>query len=334
MAKVTVGVPSYNRPELLKEALESVQQQTYGDFVVLVADNASTKDIKSVVDSMKDDRFTLHRHTNNIGSRDNWKYLFKTPNTEYYAFLHDDDVWMPNHLAEAISEFDANPTAGMYSCKARYFGNKNDLHCTSFRPNQTGCECIPKEEAAVAWLYGCIVACSSVVMRSKLLSNVGFGPSGLRVVLDWLVFARMSMRHTWLFNGSENVMYRWHNNNDSLVITKKQRRTNIERRYVIRTIAGEMFKADLTSVHDAYKIISTWPLINRVDAMIAMSSIDSSYKVQQLGRMLYCKYIEDGIWLETSGHMNLSRKLGGSYLKVCDIFDRIRCGWWPIGDEK
>src|SRR4030043_1639450 len=94
----TVVIPTYNRSAFLKEALQSVLDQTFQDFEVLVIDDHSTDNTKEVVESFYDDRITYilnDRARGGAGTRN--AGIFRARG-EWVAFLDDDDIWLPKRL--------------------------------------------------------------------------------------------------------------------------------------------------------------------------------------------------------------------------------------------
>src|SRR5689334_19803991 len=70
---VTVAIPTFDRPALLREALESVLRQDLKEFEVLVVDDASPCDVAAVVESFGDPRLRLIRQPRNVGMLRNWR---------------------------------------------------------------------------------------------------------------------------------------------------------------------------------------------------------------------------------------------------------------------
>src|SRR3954451_12801389 len=91
---VTVVIPSYNRPEFLRAALQTVLAQEFQDFSVLVADDASSFDVAALVQTFGDPRLQLKRQPSNVGLLQNWRAALCTPTTRYVACLDDDDLWL------------------------------------------------------------------------------------------------------------------------------------------------------------------------------------------------------------------------------------------------
>jgi len=61
-------LPAY-KATFLKEAIESILAQTYGDFELIIVDDASPEDLGSIVGSFHDSRISYHRNAVNIGAR-------------------------------------------------------------------------------------------------------------------------------------------------------------------------------------------------------------------------------------------------------------------------
>ena len=99
---VSVIIPTYNRAEDLKRALQSVFNQTFSDWEVLIVDNHSTDETDGVIKSFNDPRikfFKVHNEgvvavSRNLG--------LKHAAGEYIAFLDSDDWWLPEKLEESI----------------------------------------------------------------------------------------------------------------------------------------------------------------------------------------------------------------------------------------
>jgi hypothetical protein len=70
---VSVCIPTYNRSEFLKGAIESVLAWTFEDFELIICDNASEDETEAMVREYNDSRIIYSRNTRNIGLRRNWK---------------------------------------------------------------------------------------------------------------------------------------------------------------------------------------------------------------------------------------------------------------------
>jgi hypothetical protein len=89
----SVVIPTYNRADLLREALESVDRQACREFELIVVDDGSTEDLSSVVAEYLGRAKFLRQE--NAGPSAARNYGVQAANGEYVAFLDSDDLWFP-----------------------------------------------------------------------------------------------------------------------------------------------------------------------------------------------------------------------------------------------
>ena len=111
MPKVSIGIPVYNGERYLEEALDSILAQTFTDFELIIADNASndrTRDI-CLQYASRDPRIRYHRSEKNIGAAPNHNLLFLMAKGEYFKWAAYDDRIAPDFLAKCVEVLDQNP---------------------------------------------------------------------------------------------------------------------------------------------------------------------------------------------------------------------------------
>lgn len=106
MPRVTVCLPTYNRAHYLPGAIESVLNQTFWDFELLIYDNASTDETPDIVKGFRDARIRYVRHPQNIGMPKNWVHAINASTGQYCGILSDDDRWDPVFLERLIAPLD------------------------------------------------------------------------------------------------------------------------------------------------------------------------------------------------------------------------------------
>ncbi|WP_375498801.1 glycosyltransferase family 2 protein [uncultured Nostoc sp.] len=105
---VSVIIPTYNRPEYLKQAIASAVKQTYQNIEIIVSDNCSPENPQELVASFGDSRIRFWRHQQNVGMIANQQHGFKMAQGKYVASLHDDDIWNEDFLAKLLPALEAN----------------------------------------------------------------------------------------------------------------------------------------------------------------------------------------------------------------------------------
>jgi glycosyltransferase involved in cell wall biosynthesis len=126
---ITTIITTYQRPSLLKRAINSVLSQTYSDFEVCVYDNASDDETEEIVQAFikKDSRVKYHRHSRNIGLMPNYKYAFAQLKAPFFSLLSDDDFLLPCFYETALKTFEQFPDAAFSACGIVQMDEKGNL---------------------------------------------------------------------------------------------------------------------------------------------------------------------------------------------------------------
>ena len=119
MKSVFIGIPTLNRPALVRETIQSVLNQTYANFKVVVSDNVSggnaADSIEEFLRGLNDSRFTFHRQSVNEGEYGQGRYLIReAAGHDFFMMLHDDDVLNLDYLEKAIVALERNPSAAYF----------------------------------------------------------------------------------------------------------------------------------------------------------------------------------------------------------------------------
>jgi glycosyltransferase involved in cell wall biosynthesis len=110
---VTFCVPTYNRPDFLRQTLESCLAQTYRDFEIVITDNSTNDESARMVTKLNDPRVRYHSNNGNIGSLASHNRLASMIQGKYVQFLMDDDLIKPRFLELMVGVFEQHPTVGV-----------------------------------------------------------------------------------------------------------------------------------------------------------------------------------------------------------------------------
>ena len=103
MLKFSVLLPTRDRLELLKSAIDSVRSQEYQNWEIIVADNCSKGDIGSYVRTLSDDRIVYSRSDIALTVTDNWNVANNLATGDYIVMLGDDDGLVPHYFDECLN---------------------------------------------------------------------------------------------------------------------------------------------------------------------------------------------------------------------------------------
>lgn len=126
MVKVSVCIPTYNRSHYLKYAVNSVLNQTYNDYELIICDDASSDDTATVISQYQDSRIRYIQHPKNIGRSKNMRSGFSAAVGEYFIKFDDDDAIAPEFLAKTVAILDSNPEAD-FVCTDHWIINSDSL---------------------------------------------------------------------------------------------------------------------------------------------------------------------------------------------------------------
>lgn len=112
LPKVSVGIPTYNRPDGLKRTLHCITRQTYSNLEIIISDNASSSSESEEVarEFMKrDSRIKFFRQPENGGAIFNFKFVLEKSTGDYFMWAADDDTWSEDFISETLQVHLHNP---------------------------------------------------------------------------------------------------------------------------------------------------------------------------------------------------------------------------------
>ncbi len=100
MEKIDILLATYNGETYLKEQLDSILNQTYSNFRILISDDNSEDSTKNIIEeyAKKDNRIKFFFQERNLGVIANFEFLLKKVEAEFYMFSDQDDIWKENKI--------------------------------------------------------------------------------------------------------------------------------------------------------------------------------------------------------------------------------------------
>ena len=109
MPKISVVIPTYNRAHLIKKAINSVFEQTYQDFEIVIIDDGSKDNTEEIVKSINDGRIRYIKHEKNKGEAGARNTGIENSKGEYIAFLDTDVTWSKDKLEKQLNILESSP---------------------------------------------------------------------------------------------------------------------------------------------------------------------------------------------------------------------------------
>jgi glycosyltransferase involved in cell wall biosynthesis len=170
---VSVIVPAYNAESHIRQTLQSVIDQTFADFEIVVVDDGSTDGTRAAVVGL--DRRILYLYQSNAGASAARNRGIAAATGDVLSFLDADDLWLPNKLAAQMAFINRHPKLALVFADSDEF-ESDVVHCTSllqksgFRPALND---IPIREAFQKLLLENFIPTSTVLVRKVCLDRVG-----------------------------------------------------------------------------------------------------------------------------------------------------------------
>ena len=187
MPKITAILPTWNRAEWLEKSIQSVLDQTFGDFELVVVDDASTDSTAEIIERYSGKIRTIV-FSENRGVSAARNAAIKNSDSEWIAFLDSDDFWHPDKLQKQIAQTKMRPEC--------------PLHFTDEIWIRNGVRVNPKKkhQKKEGWIFQpslalCLMAPSTVILRRKLFEVHGLFDENLPVCEDYDLWLRLTAQH-------------------------------------------------------------------------------------------------------------------------------------------
>lgn len=206
---VSVVIPVHNGERFIAQAIESALNQEGADVEVIVVDDASSDESPSIIKSYGD-RVTYLPVTKQATGIAATNIGVERASSDLVCVLHHDDYLLPGKLARHVALMRAHPEIG-FSYSAQHFVDESGRELgTLHSPVASGDYVLPggRELTSLA-LHNYISFCNAVVRKSAL-AKVGFFPSSLQIVGEWLTWIRLAKEHYVGYVSEPLVCYRLH----------------------------------------------------------------------------------------------------------------------------
>jgi glycosyltransferase involved in cell wall biosynthesis len=189
MPKVSVIISTYNGEAHLQEAIESILQQTYSDFEVIIVNDGSTDATGEILRNFEDARIRILTNERNLGITASQNRAIAAATGEYLALMDHDDISLPHRLQTQVDFLNAHHDIGMLASNSFNINEKNEvLYTASF----------PTDEVAFKW-NTLVLACPNIhttlMIRRSALEEVGGYGSAYKYAGDYELISNLIRTH-------------------------------------------------------------------------------------------------------------------------------------------
>lgn len=236
--KVSVIIPTYNRPRWLPETIESVLNQTYPCTEIIVVNDGSTDNTEEVLKPYIDKIKYIYKENGGPGSAVNAGIMAATG--KYIARIDDDDLFLPEKIELQVRMFQQRPELGLVATDSHIIDTEGKIVETRRVLD------FSKHGAFLTLLQYCIFSQPTVMVRKECHDKVGLYRNTYAQDYDmWLRIARaypLGVIHSPL------AMYRRHSSNRSGTLSGSEVKADIQS-FVCEIMDSALLEELLTTVH-------------------------------------------------------------------------------------
>lgn len=190
---ISVVLATYNRVNTLPVAIQSVLNQTYENFELVLVDDASTDGTRSLLMQFSDSRIRYICHDERRGAPSAWNTGIKQSQGDFIAFQDSDDEWFCTKLAKQIEIFHARQDIDIvYSSYVRVSPDSQDLVPPEFTLEMRG---DIFERVLSAWWIGS----PTMLIRKEAFDKAGLFNESLEAMQDWELIIRLARHYSFEF---------------------------------------------------------------------------------------------------------------------------------------
>lgn len=181
---ISVIVPNYNNAYYLGNAIQSILNQTFTDYEIIIVDDGSTDDSKNVVDTFGDRvRYIWQENQGLAGARNTG---IRAATGDLIGLLDADDEWCPDYLAQMVALSETHPDALVFYCMAQC------MDADGFNlPQFVGGPPVDPKVLYQVLLRANFIIPSTVTFRRNPIVEAGYFDTNLRSCEDWDLWLRL-----------------------------------------------------------------------------------------------------------------------------------------------
>jgi glycosyltransferase involved in cell wall biosynthesis len=217
MPLISVVMSVYNGERYLHSSIQSILDQTFGDFEFIIIDDASIDNSLQLIRSFLDKRIRVIRNENNLGLAASLNLAIKHAGGEYIARQDADDISMAGRFFEQLKYFESHPDTGVLGVTTQWINDEGEEILVWHQPTKN-------QAIQETLLQYCPLIHGSTMMRKTALMEVnGYNPL-LRTGQDYDLWLRIS--ESWDIECLPEILYSHRRHKEMVSITEAEEQKN------------------------------------------------------------------------------------------------------------
>lgn len=282
---VTVLMPAYNAEKHIREAIDSILQQTCTDFEFLIIDDGSTDSTADIINEYNDTRIKLIRNGDNKGLIYSLNYGLDIAKGKYIARMDADDISLDTRFEKQVNFLENNIDVTILGTAFSFLGTSYEIH----HPNYN-------DEIRIKLLDDVSFAHPTIMMRREAIKDIRYN-SSYKYIEDYQYWVMLAVNNLKMANLDEVLLeYRQHEDQVTSQNFEKQQivKTQIKKEYLSHFFGKYLTEHELCSVNKYFDI-------NLPSKIIILNKLSEINKKQNFFHKKYFdKYIDILIYRNVS----------------------------------
>ena len=215
MPIISVIIPVYNGEATIRETIESVLNQTFQDFELIIINDGSQDATLDIVDHFQDSRLKLFSYTNS-GLAASRNRGISHAKSEFISFIDADDLWTADKLEAQLRALQENPTAAVAYSWTDYINESSQFLRPGGHISANG------DVYAKLLVVDFLENGSNPLIRRQALMEVGGFDESLNAGEDWDILLRLAARYHFVAVPSPQILYRLSTNSMSANVVRQE----------------------------------------------------------------------------------------------------------------
>ncbi len=220
--KISIVTASYNYQDYIKETIQSIIDQTYSDWELIIVDDCSTDNSVNVIKSYTDNRIKLFINKENLGLAQTVKRGIEKATGEWIVFLESDDILTKDYIEKKVKIAHKYQNINLIFNDCEFFGDEKKIHNFTKALKKTRKvlknKNYPRNMFYNFYLSNKIFTFSSVMAKREDLLKINFEPP-IDSLLDWWLWVQMAYIGDFYY--IPEMLTKWRLHTDSYIYKSK-----------------------------------------------------------------------------------------------------------------
>lgn len=269
MISVSVILPNYNHARFLTQRIESILNQTFQDFELIILDDCSADNSREIIEKYRNHPKVSHIVYNKINSGSpfkQWNKGVQLAKGKYIWIAESDDYCSKDLLAKLVPLLDMKPSVGVAYCKSAFIKENNEFLYDDVQRNSCFTVnlwhnnfVIDGRKAISKYLYrlNVIPNASAVVFRKSIFEKVGGAPNFMHQCGDWWLWIKMLTISDLAYSAEQLNFFRAHSQTTRVIDTPEKIIQRVKEEIIINKLLIKCTQ-NPELIYESQRLISFW----------------------------------------------------------------------------